>query len=139
MFEFDSALFKEGALDFLVAFGVGGAFTFLFKLIYQALTPYNDGALIKQGNTAAAVALWGAVVGYVLPLISAIAHAVSLPELMAWAALAAVIQILAFVVVRMLAVRNVKGRIEAGDMSAAVYLAGLSLTVGLLNAACITD
>jgi putative membrane protein len=135
---FDSAAFRDGALDFLLAFFAAGVFTVLFKMIYSAVTPYNEGALIKQGNTAASVALWGAVIGYVLPLASALSHTVDLIEFLAWAALAAVIQIVAFVVVRRLAMPDVKARIEAGDMATAVYLAGVSLSLGLLNAACIT-
>jgi putative membrane protein len=135
---FDSAAFRDGALDFLLACLAAGVFTVLFKMIYSAVTPYNEGALIKQGNMAASVALWGAVLGYVLPLASALAHTVSLIEFVAWAALAAVIQIVTFVVVRKIALHDVKARIEAGDMAVAVYLAGLSLAVGMINAACIT-
>ena len=134
-----SAEFRDGAVDFLLAFLVAGMFTVAFKMIYKAVTPYNEGALIREGNTAASIALWGAVLGYVLPLASALSHTVSLTEFVAWAALAAVIQIVAFVVVRQIAMKNVKTRIEANDISAAIYLAGLSLTVGLINAACITD
>lgn len=136
---FSSADFRHGALDFLVAFLIAGAFTVAFKLIYQAVTPYHEGRLIKEGNTAATIALWGAVLGYVLPLASALAHTVSLMEFAAWAALAAVIQIVTFLVVRRLAMKDIKARIEAGELSAAIYLAGLSLAVGLINAACITD
>lgn len=136
---FSSAVFREGAMDFVIAFVIAGLFTVAFKLIYQWVTPYNEGRLIKEGNLAASVALWGAVLGYVLPLASALSHTVSLMEFVAWAALAAVIQIVAFVAVRQLALPDVKARIESGELSAAVYLAGLSLTVGLINAACITD
>lgn len=137
--EFSSAAYRAGATDFLIAFMVGGLFIVAFKLIYQLVTPYHEGRLIKEGNMAAAIALWGAVIGYVLPLASALSHTVSLIEFVAWASLAAAIQIITFYVVRRLALPDLKARIEAGDLSAAVYLAGLSLTVGLLNAACITD
>src|ERR1044072_9149086 len=92
--------FKEGAVAFLLAFVVAGLFTIAFKYIYQWITPYNEKALIRQGNNAAAIALAGALIGYVLPLASALSHTVSLPEFAAWAALAGVIQILAFTIVR---------------------------------------
>lgn len=136
---FSSVAFRSGALDFVLAFLVAGVFTVAFKLIYQAVSPWNDGKLIKEGNQAASVALWSAIIGYVLPLASALTHTVSLIEFAAWAALAAVIQVLAFVAVRRLAMPDVKARIEAGDMAAALYLAGLAISVGLINAACITD
>ena len=135
---FDFIGFKEGALAFLLAFVVAGLFTIAFKYIYQWVTPYHERTLIRAGNTAAAISLGGALIGYDLPLASALSHTVSLPEFAAWALLAAVIQIVAFVVVSRLAFRDLTTRIEAGEIAGAVYLAAISICVGLLNAACMT-
>ncbi|HWU79789.1 MAG TPA: DUF350 domain-containing protein, partial [Caulobacter sp.] len=84
---FDFIGFKEGATAFLLAFVVAGLFTIAFKYIYQWITPYNEKALIRAGNVSAAIALAGALIGYVLPLASALSHTVSLQEFAAWAAL----------------------------------------------------
>ena len=135
---FDWMTFQAGAISFLVAFATAGAFTVAFKLIYQWITPYHERTLIRQGNQAAAVTLGGALIGYVLPLASALSHTISLVEFVAWAALAGVIQIATFVIVSRLAFRNLASRVEAGDMAAALYLAAVSICVGLLNAACMT-
>ncbi|MET3664988.1 DUF350 domain-containing protein [Caulobacter sp. 1776] len=136
---FDFTGFQEGATAFLLAFVAAGLFTIAFKYIYQWITPYNEKALIRQGNVAAAIALAGALIGYVLPLASALSHTVSLPEFAAWAALAGVIQIVAFTAVRLVALPDVKARIENGETSIGIYLAGISIAVGLLNAACMTS
>jgi len=136
---FDFIGFKEGATAFLLAFVVAGLFTIAFKYIYQWITPYNEKALIRAGNVSAAIALAGALIGYVLPLASALSHTVSLPEFAAWAALAGVIQIVAFTAVRLVALPDVKARIENGETSIGIYLAGISIAVGLLNAACMTS
>lgn len=130
--------FGGNALAFLVAFAVAGLFTVAFKLIYQWVTPYNEAKLIREGNVAAAMALGGALVGYVLPLASALSNTVSLVEFCAWAALAAVIQIAAFSLVRFVAMKDVSARIEKGEIAAGLYLMSISLAVGLLNAACMT-
>jgi putative membrane protein len=135
---FDFIGFQEGATAFLLAFVVAGLFTIAFKYIYQWVTPYDEKALIREGNMAAAVALTGALIGYVLPLASALSHTVSLPEFAAWAALAGVIQIAVFTGVRLIALPDVKARVENGETSIGVYLAGISVTVGVLNAACMT-
>src|SRR3954453_13650874 len=135
---FDPHAFAAGALSFLLAFLAAGGFTLVFKAVYQAITPHNEGALIRAGNSAAAVALGGALVGYVIPLASALAHTVSLPEFVAWAALAGLIQIVAFWAVRRIVLPDVSARIERGEMSAALYLLTISLAVGILNAACMT-
>jgi putative membrane protein len=135
---FDLSGFQTGALAFLLAFVVAGLFTLAFKVVYQVVTPYRERELIRQGNTAAAIALVGALIGYVLPLASALSHTVSLVEFVAWALLAGVIQIIAFTLVRVIALPDVKARIENGEIAIGVYLAGVSLAVGVLNAACMT-
>ena len=114
MLDFDRYAFLTGATAFLIAFAAAGVFTIAFKLIYQWVTPYHEQTLIREGNTAAAISLGGALIGYVLPLASALSHTVTLREFAAWALLAAVIQILAFVVVSRLVYRKMAERIEAG-------------------------
>ena len=135
---FDWFAFTNGAAAFILAFAAAGVFTVAFKLIYQWVTPYHERDLIRAGNTAAAISLGGALIGYVLPLASALSHTVSLLEFAAWALLAGVIQILVFITMSRLAFRNVTNRIEAGENAAAIYLASISICVGLLNAACMT-
>jgi putative membrane protein len=130
--------FQTGAIAFIIAFAAAVVFFVAFKYVYQWVTPYHERDLIRQGNTAAAVALGGALIGYVLPLASALSHTVSLPEFAAWALLAGVIQIVAFIVVSRFVYKALAARIEAGEMAAGVYLASISIGVGLLNAACMT-
>ena len=135
---FDPTTFGAGALNFALAFIAAGGFTLIFKALYRWITPHDEGALIRAGNSAAAVALGGALIGYVLPLASALAHTVSLPEFAAWAVVAGVVQIVTFWAVRRLALPDVSARIERGEMSAALYLLMISIAVGLINAACMT-
>ena len=130
--------FGASALAFVVAFVAAGLFTVIFKIVYQWVTPYNEGKLIREGNVAAALALGGALVGYVLPLASALSNTVSLIEFCAWAALAGVLQVAAFTLVRMVVMKDVAARIEKGEIAAGVYLMSISLAVGVLNAACMT-
>ena len=130
--------FGASALAFVVAFVAAGLFTVIFKIVYQWVTPYNEGKLIREGNVAAALALGGALVGYVLPLASALSNTVTLLEFCAWAALAGVLQIAAFTLVRVVVMKDVTARIEKGEIAAGVYLMSISLAVGVLNAACMT-
>ena len=130
--------FQESATAFLVAFVAAGVFTIAFKLIYQLATPYNERALIRDGNVAAAITLGSALLGYILPLASALEHTVSLAEFAAWALLAGIIQIVTFTVVRVVVMRDFSDRIVRGELAAAVYMGSISLGVGLLNAACMS-
>lgn len=135
---FDWFAFQTGATAFIIAFVAAVLFFVAFKFLYQMVTPYHERDLIRQGNSAAAVALGGALIGYVLPLASALSHTVSLPEFAAWALLAGVIQIVSFIVVSRFVYKALAARIEAGEMAAGIYLASISIGVGLLNAACMT-
>src|SRR5690349_14171873 len=128
---FDPSAFRVGALNFLLAFLAAGGFTLVFKAIYQAITPHNEGALIRAGNSAAAVARAGALVGYGTRPASPLPHPGSWPESVAWAALAGLIQIVAFWAGRRLVLPDVSARIERGEMSAALYLPTISLAVGI--------
>lgn len=130
--------FQASATAFVIAFVAAGVFTILFKLLYQWATPYNERALIRAGNVAAAITLGAALLGYILPLASALEHTVSLPEFAAWALLAGVIQILAFTIVRRIVMPDFSDRIVRGELAAALYMASISLGVGLLNAACMS-
>jgi len=136
---FDWGAFGEGAKWFLLAFGAAALVTVAFKIVYQIVTPYNEQKLIREGNLAAAITLGGALIGFAIALAKTIAQATSPAEFAAWAALAAIVQILVFVVVRTLVVRDLAARIERGEVSTAVYLAAISIAAGLLNAASMTE
>lgn len=130
--------FQASAVAFVIAFVASGLFAIAFKLLYQWATPYDERALIREGNVAAAVTLGGALIGYVLPVASALEHTASLPEFAVWALLAGMIQIVAVTVVRMIVMRDFSERIVRGEMAAAVYMASIAICIGVLNAACMT-
>lgn len=135
---FDLTAFGSGSLAFLIAFVMAAGFTLLFKVIYQWVTPYHERELIRQGNSAAAITLGGALIGYVLPLASALSQTYSFAEFAAWALLAGIIQILAFVIVSRFAFKGFVERVEKGEVATALYMAAVSICIGLLNAACMT-
>ncbi|WP_245985983.1 DUF350 domain-containing protein [Azospirillum thermophilum] len=59
-------------------------FLLLFIAAYTAVTPYRELALVRQGNTTAAVSLGGAMIGFALPLMSVASHTTSLLDLAVW-------------------------------------------------------
>ena len=108
-----------------------------FLLVYINTTPYDEFALIRQGNTAAAISLSGALFGFAMPMANVIAHSDTLGDLAAWGAIAGVIQILTYLVARF-TLPHLSDDIPAGKVAPATFLAALSLTIGLTNAACMT-
>ena len=121
--------------NFLLYFAVSCGLTALFVVLYANLTPHNDIRLIRGGNSAAAIVLVGALIGFVVPLASVIAHSAAIVELMVWGIVALVVQLAGFIVAR-LVLPHLPQAIEAGNVADAVLLAGISLSLGILDAAC---
>ncbi len=123
--------------DFAVYFAASIALVALFLAIYVRVTPYREFALIRAGNAAAAASLSGALIGFVLPLASAVAHSVNLADMAIWGAIALVVQVAGYGVARAL-LPGIASGIPAGNVAHGVFLGALSLAVGILNAACMT-
>jgi len=129
-----------GLPSFLFYFATAIGLLLLFLLAYIFITPYREIALIRvirAGNAAAAASLSGAILGFVLPLASAIAHSVSLFDMAVWGLIALMIQLLVYGVGRLL-LPDLARDIPAGQMATGVFLGALSLAVGILNAACMS-
>ncbi|HEY8872644.1 MAG TPA: DUF350 domain-containing protein [Stellaceae bacterium] len=121
--------------NFVVYFSLGGVLTAIFVVLYANLTRQRDIALIRGGNSAAALALVGALLGFEVPLASVIAHSAAILDLVVWGIVALVVQLCGFLVVR-LVLPHLPQAIEDGNIADAVFLAGVSLSLGILTAAC---
>lgn len=127
--------FTFGFPAFISHFGAALAFLFTFIAIYVHITPYKEISLIREGNTAAAASLSGAVLGYCIALASSIAHSVDLPDMLVWSAIALIIQLFAFFIARVFLPDLVKD-VPANKLASGIFLGSLSLGMGILNAAC---
>ena len=127
----------SGFDEFLVYAGLAIAFIYLYMMVYLWVTPYNELKLIKDGNIAAALGLSGSVLGFTFPLAASISHAVHPWDMMLWALIAAIVQLLVYVAVRY-SLLNVSRRIPEGQIATGIVLAAISMAAGLLNAACMT-
>lgn len=126
-----------GIPDFLLFMAVSGALTALFMLLYTVVTAHNEMELIRAGNNAAAVALGGTMIGFVIPLSKAISQAHNIPDLLIWGVVALAVQIVAYFAMRLM-VRDISTKVEAGSMAHGVFLAAGSIASGMLNAASMT-
>jgi putative membrane protein len=127
----------SGLLAFCAYFVAALGFVALFCLVYCRVTPYNELKLIRSGNTSAAISFGGALLGFVLPLYSAITHSVSFIDMLIWALIAMLIQFALFGLVRLI-FRDLVREIENNHTAAAALLAFCSVSIGILNAACMT-
>ena len=122
---------------FVLYFATAVALLALFAAIYVRVTVYRELSLIREGNIAAALSLSGALIGFALPLASAVAHSVNPLDMLVWGVVALVIQLAVYVAVGRL-VPHFREAIVAGRAAAAALLAALAIAIGILNAACLT-
>ena len=126
--------FAQGLADFATYFGIGLGFMLLYVVLYLYATPHREITLIRGDNLPAAVVLAGALLGFAVPLASALRIASGLLDVAAWAFMALVAQLVAYALVALL-LKDFSKRINRGEMAAAVLAGSIPLGVGLLNSA----
>jgi putative membrane protein len=109
----------------------------LFVAAYTAITPFREITLIRNGNVAAAISLAGSLIGFSLPLAKAVAQSSGLVDMFLWSLFGFVAQLLAYAVVRV-TLPHLSVDVKEGKQASAVLLAGVSIAIGLVNAAAMT-
>lgn len=127
----------NGLPFFLAYFAVATALFVAFAFVYSWVTPHDEFELIRANNVSAALAYGGALIGFALPLSSAISHSLSLLDCAIWGLVALVVQVLTFFVLRVV-VRQLPERITRGEIAAGALSAAVAIAVGQINAACMT-
>ncbi|WP_372618120.1 DUF350 domain-containing protein [Falsiroseomonas sp.] len=106
--------------------------------VYVQVTPHSELKMIRGGNTAAAITLGGAMLGFSLPIASAFQHSVNIVDAAVWSVVALVVQIVVFFVVAKLLGSEWRAAMERGETAGAVFKASAAVAVGMLNAACLS-
>ncbi len=123
---------------FLAYMATAVVLTLIYLVIYMWVTPHQEIKLIRENNMAAALACAGSLMGFCLPLASAIAQSAALVDVVVWGVVALVVQIAIFFLVR-LPVPKISERIEKGETASGLWLGAASLAGGILNAASMTS
>ncbi|MDB5961961.1 MAG: uncharacterized protein JWP59_3255 [Massilia sp.] len=113
------------------------AMVMLFFVIYTRVTPYDEVALIRQGNQAAAFTLGGALLGFSVTIASSLLHTSDYYQFAGWAAGAMLVQVLVYAIATRL-LQMSKDQVEANNKAFGGLLGSISLSIGLLNAGCIS-
>jgi putative membrane protein len=104
--------------------------------IYQLITPFDERAMVAQGNLAGGVTLGGSVLALSIPLAATLATSHSILDIAVWGVVALILQLVALAVATLL-LRGLRRNIEAGNVAAALALIGIQLAVALVNAAAV--
>lgn len=121
------------AIHLLSGFVLAG----VFFGIYTKITPFDEVALIKQGNIAAALSLAGALLGFSLTLWSSILHNDTFFLFLVWGIGAMIVQALCYAVISR-SLPEMARAIEANNAAMGGLMGTASLSIGIINAACIS-
>src|ERR1700761_6734505 len=89
-----------GLPAFLVYFCTGVVAVLAYLFVYTRITPHNEFQLIRDNDPAAAIALGLSLLGFVLPVVSAIAHSANVVDCLVWSLIALIVQIVVYFLVK---------------------------------------
>jgi putative membrane protein len=109
----------------------------VFFWIYTKTTPFAEMALIRQGNMAAALSLAGATIGFCLTLAASILLSSGFFMFLVWGIGAMTMQVVTYAVVTRL-LPQMNTAITENNVAMGTLMGTASLTVGIINAACLS-
>ncbi|MBC6982818.1 DUF350 domain-containing protein [Caulobacter sp. 17J80-11] len=128
--------FATGFPITLLHAGVTVVMLILGAALYALLTPYKEISLIRDGNSAAAVAFGGVLIGLAIPLAVSLSASTSIREIAVWGAATIVVQLLVFRITDFL-LTGLPSRIQEGEVSAAVLLVAAKIATAIILAAAV--
>ena len=128
----------SGLLSFSAYFLGTIAYCAAFCVVYTRLTPHCEFDLIvNEHNASAAIAFGGSLIGFAIALAGAVHNTQSALEFIIWGFVAFATQIVAYLLAR-LAHPGLSQAIEQNAIAAAVWLGAVSISAGVLSAACMS-
>jgi putative membrane protein len=122
-----------GLPAFLVYFCTATVVVMLYLFVYTRITAHNEFELIRNNVPGAAISLGLSLLGFTLPVVSAMTHASNVIDCLIWSLIALIVQVIVYYAVR-IPVPNLSKRIEDGELAPAIWLGLASLSAGALNA-----
>jgi putative membrane protein len=126
-----------GVPPFLAYFCVSLVIVVGYLYLYTWMTPHDEFELIRKNVPGAAISLGLSLLGFSLPVASAIAHSANIVDWIIWSLIALAVQLVVFYIAR-IPVPDLSKRIAAGELAPAIWLGLASLAAGVLSAASMT-
>jgi putative membrane protein len=126
-------------LNFLAYVGVALALWGVGIFLMEITTKNKEWALIKNGNKTAAYVFLGRIIGLAIVLFSAVSNSISLTDLLIWGSIGIIAQIIFFYLAEWLTPKfNITKAIDDNIESVGILLMGLSISIGIIIAGCLT-
>jgi putative membrane protein len=127
-------------MDFLAHVGVGFLLVILGLIVFALTTRFSERKLIKEGNLAVALKLWGKAIGLAIVIYTVWAGSVSLLDAFIWGLIGIAAQVLAYLVIELILTPNVSlaKKVEEGNVAIGFSLFSAAIVVGIIVAASLT-
>jgi len=122
-----------GLPAFLVYLSLGVVLIIAYLFVYTKITAHDEFDCIRKNVPGAAVSLGLSVVGFALPVSSAMGHAANVLDCLIWGVIALAVQVGVYYLAR-IPVPNLSQRITDGEWAPAIWLGLASVTGGLISA-----
>ncbi|MBO8175858.1 DUF350 domain-containing protein [Aeribacillus pallidus] len=126
--------------NFLAHVGVGLFLLLLGIIVFSLTTKFSERELIKQGNLAVALKLWGKGLGLAIVIFTVWASSVSLLDAFIWGLVGIVTQVVSYYIIEYILTpkTNLAKKVEEGNTAIGFSLFSASIAVGLIVAASLT-
>jgi putative membrane protein len=126
--------------NFLAHVGVGLFLLLLGIIVFSLTTKFSERELIKQGNIAVALKLWGKGLGLAIVIFTVWASSVSLLDAFIWGLVGIVTQVVSYYIIEYILTpkTNLAKKVEEGNTAIGFSLFSASIAVGLIVAASLT-
>jgi putative membrane protein len=104
--------------------------------LFSLTTKFSERELIRQGNMAVALKLWGKGIGLAIVIYAAWSNSVSLLDAVMWGAIGIITQILAYLALEYIFTpkTNLAKKVKEGNLAVGFSLFAISIIVGLIVA-----
>ncbi|MDA8226932.1 MAG: DUF350 domain-containing protein [Desulfitobacterium hafniense] len=126
-------------LNYFIYFGLSVLLMIIGVTGFVFTTKIKEFTMIGEGNVSAAILVSGRVLGLAVILYSAISNSISIFDLMTWAFIGIVTQIIAnFLVEFLTRTYSIETAIINDNRAVAIALASMFISIGLIIAGCLT-
>lgn len=130
----------DSILNFLAHLGTGFGLILAGLVVFALTTKYSERKLIKEGNVAVALKLWGKAIGLAIVIYTVWANSVNLLDAFIWGLVGILAQVVAFWTFEYVLTPgvNLEKEVENGNLAIGISLFSASLVVGIIVAASLT-
>ncbi|MDQ0220964.1 DUF350 domain-containing protein [Peribacillus cavernae] len=127
-------------LNFLAHAFTGFALIILGLIVFAFTTRFSERQLIKEGNLAVALKLWGKAIGLAIVIFTVWSGSVSLVDAFIWGLVGMAAQVIAYLVFEYILTPKVDlaKEVEEGNLAIGFSLFSASIVVGIVVAASLT-